>query len=360
MSDTLFTPYDLGGLALRNRVVMAPMTRSRSIGNIPGQNVATHYAQRAEAGLIITEGTSPSPDGLGYPRIPGLYSSEQAAGWRRVTDAVHAEGGRIFVQLMHTGRVGVPENLPSGARLRSASAVAAPGQMFTDTKGLLAYPTPEAMDEAAIEEAIESYVRAARLAVDEAGFDGVELHGANGYLIDQFLNTASNQRTDGWGGTIEGRLRFALETTRRVIAAIGGGRVGLRISPFGVFNGMTPDEEMIPLYLRLAEAVGAMGLGYLHLVDHSSMGAPPIPEGLRSDLRSRFPGAFILSGGYDRSRAEADLDAEAGDLVAFGRPFIANPRLVSRLAQDLPLAAPNQALLYTPGDEGYIDYSDGV
>ncbi len=360
MSDILFTPIELGDLVLRNRVVMAPMTRSRSLGNVPGENVAIYYAQRAEAGLIITEGVSPSPDGLGYPRIPGLFNDAQTAGWRRVTDAVHAADGRIVVQLMDTGRVGVPQNLPDGARVRGASAIAAPGEMYADGEGLLPHPVPAVMDEAAIEGAIDAYVRAAQRAVDGAGFDGVELHGANGYLIDQFLNTASNQRTDRWGGSIEGRLRFALETARRVVAAIGGGRVGLRISPFGVFNGMTPDEEMIPLYLRLAEEAGAIGLAYLHLVDHSSMGAPPLPEGLRDDLRARFSGAFILSGGYDRARAEADLAADRGDLVAFGRPFIANPRLVSALAQDLPLAAADQATFYTPGDEGYIDYSDGA
>ncbi len=358
MTDILFTPYDLGGLALRNRVVMAPMTRSRSIGNLPGENVATYYAQRAEAGLIITEGTAPSPDGLGYPRIPGLFTEDQAAAWRVVTDAVHDAGGRIFIQLMHTGRVGVPENLPAGATLRGVSAIANAGEMFTDTKGMLPYPTPETMDEAAIEDAIESFVTAARLAVGPAGFDGVELHGANGYIIDQFLNAASNQRTDGWGGSIDGRIRFATETARRVAAAIGKERVGLRISPFGVFNGMVPDAEMIPLFEALVDAVSELGLVYLHLVDHSSKGAPALPDGLRDDLRGRFSGAFILSGGYDRARAEADLDGEAGDLVAFGRPFIANPKLVSRLSQDLPLAEPNQALLYTPGDEGYTDYSD--
>jgi len=356
MSEILFSSYPLGRVTLDNRVVMAPMTRCRSIGNIPGDIVAKYYAQRTEAGLIITEGTSPSPDGLGYARIPGMFSEEQAAGWRAVTDAVHAKGGKIFVQLMHTGRVGHTENLPVGARLLGPSANAAPGEMYTDTKGPLPHPEAIAMNEGDIEQAIESYVKSATLAVNQAGFDGVELHGANGYLIDQFLNTASNNRDDGWGGDIEGRIKFALEVAKRTVDAIGADRVGIRLSPFGVFNGMLPDDDMYTMYETLAERLGKLGLAYLHLVDHSSMGAPALPEGLKNSLREKFSGAFILSGGYDKSRAEDDLQNNNGDLVAFGRPFIGNPSLVSKMKQDLPLVEANQDLFYTADEEGYIDY----
>jgi len=356
VSELLFSPYRLGALELRNRVVMAPMTRSRAAGNVPDGLVATYYEQRSEAGLIITEGTSPSPNGLGYPRIPGLFSDVQAQGWSKVTAAVHRAGGRIFVQLMHTGRVGHPRNLPAGARVLGPSAVAAPGTMYTDTQGLQPHPVPQAMSEDAIAETIGEFERAAELAVGAAGFDGVELHGANGYLIDQFLNTASNQRRDGWGGSVEGRSRFAVEVARRVAARIGAGRVGLRISPYGVFNGMAPDAEQDALYGHLAQAVGQLGLAYIHVVDHSAMGAPPVKDEVKALIRERFRGTYVLSGGYDRERAERDLAAGRGELVAFGRPFLANPRLVSRLRRGAPLAAPDPATFYTPGAQGYTDY----
>jgi len=355
MSDLLFKPYTLGRTELKNRVVMSPMTRNRSTGNVPGSLVVTYYEQRAEAGLIITEGTSPSPNGLGYPRIPGLFSAEQVAGWRRVTDAVHAAGSRIFVQLMHTGRVGHPLNLPDGARVLAPSAVAAPGEMYTDAQGPQPHPTPAELTEAEIEQTIAEYERAAALAL-EAGFDGVELHGANGYLIDQFLNVASNTRSDRWSGEIEGRIRFAVEVARRSASAIGGDRVGIRLSPYGVFNGMTPDPEHDALYARLARELSALSLAYLHIVDHSALGAPPVKDEIKRVLRREFSGALILSGGYDRDRAERDLAEQRGDLVAFGRPFIANPRLVSRLREGSPLRDPDQGTFYTPGEQGYTDY----
>lgn len=358
MPGKLFTPFVLGDLQLKNRVVMAPMTRCRAPGNVPAKSVGAYYAQRSEAGLIITEGTAPSPNGLGYPRIPGIFNTEQVSGWRKVTQAVHDGGGRIFVQLMHTGRVGHPENLPDEARLLAPSAIAAPGEMFTDTKGPLPHPVPAAMDARDLHGAIDSFVQAALLAVNHAGFDGVELHGANGYLIDQFLNTASNARSDEWGSSVEGRVRFAVETARRVAETVGNNRVGMRISPFGVFNGMTPDDQMIPLYESLVDQLSGLGLAYLHMVDHSSLGAPALPAGLRQNLRQRFAGAFILSGGYDKVRAGEDLDSDNGDLVAFGRPFIANPRLVTRLRDETPLAAPDDKLFYTGGDEGYIDHPE--
>jgi len=355
MTQRLFTPVTLGSLALANRVVMAPMTRSRAIGNLPNELMAKFYGDRADAGLLITEGVAPSADGLGYARIPGLFTDAQQAGWKQVTDAVHRKGGRIFVQLMHTGRIGHAANLPAGALIVAPSAIAAPGEMWTDSEGMQPHPVPAEMDEAAIARAIGEFADAAKRAI-AAGFDGVELHAANGYLIDQFLNTASNQRTDAWGGSVANRIRFAVEVARAVAAEIGADRVGMRISPYGVFNGMAPDAEMDALYRALVEAASGLGLAYIHVVDHSSMGAPdPGPE-IKAAIRAAFKGAYVLSGGYDGARAEADLAAAKGELVAFGRPFISNPDLVSRLREGVALASPDPSTFYTPGERGYTDY----
>lgn len=355
MSATLFSSFSLGSLKLSNRVVMAPMTRSRAIGNVANELMASYYAARADAGLLITEGVSPSANGLGYARIPGLYTEAQAQSWRVVTDAVHARGGRIVVQLMDCGRVGHPANLPAGARLQAPSAVAAPGEMWTDASGPQPHPVPHAMTEADIAEAIAAYVNATRLAV-KAGFDGVELHGANGYLIEQFLNTASNQRTDAWGGSVAGRVRFAVEVAKAVTAAVPGFPVGIRISPYGVFNGTAPDAETDAVYLELVQQLNPLGLAYIHVVDHSAMGAPPVPDTLKAAIRANFKGAYILSGGYDRARADADLAADKGDLVAFGRPFISNPSLVTKLQTGAALTPPDFGTFYTPGEKGYTDY----
>ncbi|MEW6312861.1 MAG: alkene reductase [Pseudomonadota bacterium] len=355
MTAMLFTPITLGKLQLRNRVVMAPMTRSRAIGNVPNELMAQYYRMRADAGLIITEGTSPSPNGLGYARIPGIFNDAQVQGWRKVTDGVHQEGGRMFVQLMHTGRVSHPFNMPAGSKVLAPSALAAPGEMWTDGSGMQPYPVPAEMNEADIAQAIAEFAGAAQRAI-QAGFDGVELHGANGYLIDQFLNTASNRRGDRWGGSIDNRIRFAVEVARAVAEAIGAERVGMRISPYGVFNGMQPDEEMDALYLRLIDELNGLGLVYIHVVDHSSMGAPPVNAELKAKMRAAFKGRYILSGGYDVVRANADLDADRGDLVAFGRPFIANPALVQKLHGGLALAVPDASTFYTPGEKGYLDY----
>ncbi|HUQ03794.1 MAG TPA: alkene reductase [Kofleriaceae bacterium] len=356
IASSLFSPYTLGRITLANRIVMSPMTRSRAIGNVPNELMARYYAQRSEAGLIITEGTSPSPDGLGYSRIPGLFDAAQVAGWRKVTDAVHAAGSRIFVQLMHTGRVAHADNLPAGARVVAPSAVAWEGTMWVDGKGRLPVPTAQALTEDEIERVIADHVRAAELAV-EAGFDGVELHGANGYLIEQFFNTAANQRTDAWGGTVENRVRFAVEIARRTAARIGGDRVGIRVSPYSGSNGLrSADEQVDELYETLAARAASLGLAYLHVVDHSAVGAPAVPASLQEKIRRAFGGTVILAGGYDRARAEADLAAGRGDLFAFARPFIANPRLVSRLREGLPLAAPDMATFFTADEKGYIDY----
>lgn len=355
MSNTLFTPTQLGGLSLKNRIVMAPLTRSRAIGNTPNALMAQYYRQRAEAGLIITEGTSPSPNGVGYARIPGLFNAEQVQGWRRVTDGVHRAGGKIFVQLMHTGRASHPANLPAGASVQAPSAITLPGEVWTDANGMQPYPVPREMSEADIASTIAEYAASAKLAM-QAGFDGVELHAANGYLIDQFLNTASNQRNDRWGGTVENRIRFAVEVAKATVAAIGAERVGMRISPYGVFNAMAPDAEMDALYLSLIEELNTLGLLYIHVVDHSAMGAPEVSPVLKASIRATFKGKYILSGGYDLARANTDLDAQRGDLVAFGRPFISNPDLVSKLRSGQTLAAPDASTFYTPGEKGYTDY----
>jgi N-ethylmaleimide reductase len=357
MAITVFTPIVLGRLSLRNRIVMAPMTRSRAIGSVPNALMEEYYRLRADAGLIITEGTSPSPNGMGYARIPGVFTDQQVQGWRRVTDGVHGAGGRMFLQLMHTGRVGHPANMKAGSRVLGPSAVAAPGEMWTDTLGQQPHPVPAAMDEGDIAQAIGEYATAAGRAI-EAGFDGVELHAANGYLIDQFLNTASNRRTDRWGGdtSIENRIRFAVEVAEASALAIGAARVGMRISPYGVFNGMAPDALMDALYEHLIAGLNEIGLVCIHVVDHSSMGAPAVSSELKARIRAAFTGKYILSGGYDLARANADLDANRGDLVAFGRPFIANPDLVRELESGQPLTAPDPTTFYTAGEKGYTDY----
>ncbi|MBI5918803.1 MAG: alkene reductase [Nitrosomonadales bacterium] len=355
MSITLFTPLTLGKLELKNRIVMAPLTRCRAIGNVPNELVATYYRQRASAGLIIAEGTSPSPNGLGYARMPGLFSVTQVQGWQPVTSGVHEAGGKMFVQLMHTGRVSHPANMPDGARVLAPSAIAAPGELWTDSSGQQAHPVPTVMSEDDITQTIAEFVRGAQNAI-AAGFDGVEIHGANGYLIDQFFNTASNQRNDRWGGSVANRIRFAVEIARATAAAIGAERVGMRISPYGVFNGMAPDAEMDALYVALIAELNQIGLVYLHVVDHSAMGAPEVSPSLKARLRSDFKGRYILSGGYDAARANADLDAGRGDLVAFGRNFISNPDLVQKLQSGAALTAPDFNTFYTPGAQGYTDY----
>jgi N-ethylmaleimide reductase len=353
---SLFAPTTLGPLALRNRIVMAPMTRSRALeASTPNDLMAEYYGQRAGAGLILTEGTSPAPNGTGYARIPGIWSAPQVEGWKKVTQAVHSKGGRIFVQLMHTGRVGHSLNLPAGAEVVAPSAVALEGEMYTDAQGMQPHPVPRAMSETDVRQAIDEFVLASRNAI-AAGFDGVELHGANGYLIEQFLSPHANQRTDAWGGSVEKRLGFVLEVAKAVAAAIGGARVGIRLSPYGANAGMKPYPEIDETYNTLVPRLASTGIQYVHLVDHSAMGAPKVPEVLKRALRQAWPRTFMLAGGFDRASAEAALGAGWCDLVAFGRPFLANPDLVTRLERGLALNAPDFATFYTPGPKGYTDY----
>lgn len=351
----LFSKATLGPLTLQNHLVMAPLTRSRATGNIPNDLMAEYYGQRASVGLIITEGTSPSPNGLGYARIPGIFSAEQTAGWKKVADAVHAKGAKIFMQLMHTGRIGHPLNLPAGAKVLAPSAVAAAGEMYTDAEGMKPHPVPAAMTEADIKATIAEYVQAAKNAV-AAGFDGVELHAANGYLLEQFIRPNSNVRTDQYGGSIENRARIVIEIAQATIAAIGKDKVGMRLSPYGAFNDMALYPEMEADYTYLAGKLNDVGLVYVHLVDHSSMGAPAVPDSIKATFRKLFKGTLILSGGYDAARAEADLAAGKCDLVAFGKPILANPDLVTRWQKGAALNPPDMGTFYTPGAKGYTDY----
>lgn len=352
---SLFSEAKLGNLSLKNKVVMAPMTRSRSLGNVPGDLVATYYEQRAEAGLIVTEGTSPSPNGLGYARIPGIFSEEQTKAWKKVTDKVHAKGSKIFVQLMHTGRIGHELNLPKGAKVLGPSAILAKGQMWTDAEGMKDHPTPQEMTKAELKSTLEEFVNASKNAV-QAGFDGVELHAANGYLLDQFLHPTSNQRTDEYGGSIENRIRFVVEVATAVSAAIGKEKTAIRLSPYGAFNDLFPFPETHAEYSLLAEKLNEVGIVYIHLVDHSSMGAPTVDPETVQNIRTAFKGTLILSGGYDAERAEKDLASGLADLVAFGKPFLANPDLVTRFQKNIALASFDQTTLYTPGEKGYSDY----
>lgn len=353
----LFDSVQVRALTLRNRTVMAPMTRSRAVeANTPNALMAEYYAQRASAGLIITEGTSPSANGLGYARIPGLFNAAQVAGWKLVTDAVHAQGGKIVIQFMHTGRVTHVANLPAGAEVVGPVNGACPGEMYVDALGMQPHTPARAMTEADIAHAVAEYAEAARLAI-EAGFDGVELHAANGYLIEQFLNANVNTRTDGYGGSTAGRNRFALEVARATVAAIGAERVGIRLSPYGVFNGTGAFADVDAQYLALVQELSTLGLMYLHVLDHSAMGAPAVPAALKAALRAAFQGPYILAGGFDTASAEQALVDGQADLIAFGRPFISNPDLVERMRQGAPLNPPDMATFYTPGPVGYTDYA---
>jgi N-ethylmaleimide reductase len=352
----LFDSHTARSLHLANRMVMAPMTRSRATPeHLPTALMATYYGQRATAGLIITEGTSPSPNGLGYPRIPGLFDSSHVQAWKPVTAAVHAQGGKIFVQLMHCGRVAHIANLPPHAEVMGPGTQVCPGEMYTDAHGPQPHSAPRAMTELDIAGAVQEHVCAATLAM-EAGFDGIEVHGANGYLIEQFLNPLVNQRSDAYGSSMEGRNRLATEIARAVVAAIGHDKVGMRLSPYGVFNGTGAFPDVEAQYLALAAALSSVGLLYIHLVDHAAMGAPPVPADFKLKLRGAFNGLFILCGGFDHASAEQALQDKRADLIAFGRPFLANPDLVARLRHDSPLNAPDMATFYVPGAKGYTDY----
>ncbi|AII11000.1 alkene reductase [Rhodococcus opacus] len=353
--STAFDPIDLAGTRLANRIAMAPMTRSRAFG--PGASptpaMAKYYAQRASAGLIVTEGTQPSAVGQGYPSTPGLHTDEQIAAWRPVTDAVHAAGGVIFAQLMHTGRIGHPSLLPDGLTPVGPSPVAAEGQVFT-LDGMQDFVTPKELTEAEIDETIRDFAQAARNAID-AGFDGVEVHGANGYLLHQFLSTNANRRTDRWGQSIEGRIGFPLAVVRAVADAIGADRVGLRISPANPLNDIVEDGFR-DTYAALVDVIEPIGLAYLHVME---LGETADRE-LTLDLRKRFSGTFILNPSTPDAVTHLDelalVEDGTADMIAYGALFLANPDLPARLAAGGPFNTPDRATFYGGDENGYTDY----
>jgi N-ethylmaleimide reductase len=352
----LFSPTNLGSTFLSNHIVMAPMTRCRAIGNIPNELMAKYYEQRSQAGLIITEGTSPSPNGLGYARMPGIFNVQQTKGWEKVTNAAHGNGGKIFVQLMHSGRISHPLNMAAGTQILAPSAIKPSGQMWTDAKQLQDYPTPKEMTPEDIEHTKAEFVTAAKNAL-QSGFDGVELHGANGYLLEEFLSPISNIRKHNYGGSIENRCRFVLEVVTAVAAAIGKNKTGIRISPFGVAGDMPHYPEIDETYDYLSMQLNKIDIAYIHIVDHSAMGAPAVPVEIKKRIRNNFKNSIILCGGYDKDRAEADLESGFADLIAFGRPFINNPDLVERMANNWPLSETlNMDQFYTADEKGYTDY----
>ncbi|SDT01648.1 alkene reductase [Actinoplanes derwentensis] len=351
MADA-FDSYDLAGTALANRIAMAPMTRSRAYG--PGATatelMATYYAQRAGAGLIITEGTQPSPAGQGYTSTPGLHTAEQVQAWRTVTDAVHAAGGVIFAQLMHTGRIGHPRVLPDGLHPVGPSAVKPAGKLYT-ADGLQEFETPRELTEPQIAATIADFATAARNAI-AAGFDGAEIHGANGYLVHQFLAANANRRTDGWGATVEGRIRFGVEVAAAVAAAIGGHRTGFRISPANPYNDITEDGTD-ELYAALLAGLAPLGLAYLHLVESPD-------RALTRRLRAAWPGTFVLNPatypGITGPDALALIADGTADLVSFGALFLANPDLPARLAAGGPYNTPDKPSFFGGDHRGYTDY----
>ncbi|HEY9103160.1 alkene reductase [Chitinimonas sp.] len=356
----LFTPIELAGLSLPHRVVMAPMTRARSTqpGDVPNAMNARHYAQRASAALIVSEASQVSPQGKGYSFTPGIYSDEQIAGWRKVTDAVHAAGGRIFLQLWHVGRMSHPD-FHGGALPVAPSAVPFDGQIWrvnptTGQGEMVNCPTPRALSREEIAGVIEDFRKGARNAIT-AGFDGVEIHGANGYIVDQFLRTTSNVRDDEYGGSRENRLRFLKELLTAVADEVGAARTAIRLAPFLTARGMAcPD--ILPTILEAAEFLNAKGVAYIHLVEADWDDAPQFTESFRQDLRARFSRPIIVAGHYDQAKAEWVLGKGYADLVAFGRPFVANPDLPRRLAEGLPLADFDGASLFGGDERGYNDY----
>ncbi len=357
--STLFEPYDLAGLRLSSRIVMAPLTRSRALpgSDAPHALNATYYQQRATAGLIISEATQISATAKGYAWTPGIYSAEQIAGWKLVTDAVHARNGRIFAQLWHVGRFSHPSLQPNGQLPVAPSAIPPPAGSKTiiETGKFAELGTPRSLRDYEIPLIVDDYAYAAKSAID-AGFDGVEIHAANGYLIQQFISDASNRRTDLYGGSIRNRLRFALEVVSAVIYEIGAQRIGIRLSPVSTSNGAI-DSAPYPLYQELIEELDKSHLAYVHMIEGITGGSREVAEGFDYQaLRAKFRGAWMVNNGYDRQKALEAIQSGYADLVAFGKPFIANPDLVQRLADNLPLNQPDPSTFYGGGEKGYTDY----
>ena len=351
-TNRLWDPITVGEIPLENRLAMAPMTRSRStLEGVPTEMNAEYYAQRSSTGLIITEGTQPSDDGQGYLLTPGIYTDEQVAGWRGVTDAVHEAGGRIVIQLMHTGRISHPSNTPHGRQPVAPSAVKPAGQMFT-ASGMQEMPEPRVLSEQEVADTVRDFRRAAAAAV-EAGADGVEIHAANGYLVQQFLSSNANRRTDRYGGSIENRIHFAVEVASAVAEEIGSGRTGVRISPGNHFNDMVEDD--VPeLYGALVDALAPLDLAYLHLLHGGN-------EDLLRAIRRDWPGALVLNrGGADIEARARDIEEDLTDVVAVGAMVLANPDLVDRVKTGAPLNEPDKSTFYGGAEHGYTDYPTAI
>ncbi|MEI2298507.1 alkene reductase [Ensifer sp. MJa1] len=360
---SLFETYDMKGQKLQNRIVMAPMTRARAKDGIADAETALYYRQRAGAGLIISEGTPISQEGTGFAFIPGIWSEDQVRGWQGVTEAVHEQGGKIFAQIWHVGRMSHTSLQPGGGQPVGASARPARDAnskafAFDDNgvAGFVDAGVPRPLETEDVARVVEDYARAAFNAV-ASGFDGVEIHGANGYLLEQFLNPHVNDRTDRYGaGNVEDRTRFVLEVVDAVVARIGADKVGIRLSPFGKLFDMPHHPLIEETYLHLAQALAARSLAYVHLKDQGPVATPAISEAFLQSFREAYPGTLILAGALDKERAERFLHAGLIDLAAFGQPFIANPDLAERLRRDLPLAKPNRETYYGGGAHGYTDY----
>jgi N-ethylmaleimide reductase len=355
MNSTLFSALKIGNMELKNRVVMAPMTRCRAVNNIPNDIMAKYYSQRATAGLIVTEGTAPCDNGLGYARIPGLYTPQHVEGWKKVTGAVHKNGGKIFVQLMHTGRASSTLNMEKGTKILAPSAVRLTTELWTDSKGMQPCDTPSEMSALEIKQTIADFVKSAEMAM-QAGFDGVEIHGANGYLVDQFLNASTNKRTDNYGGSPEKRCQFLLEVTKAMSEKIGSNKLGVRMSPFGKFNDVDPMGVDEKTYEFIAKELQNLNLCYLHLMDQGPTVSQDIKMSTMNKMRKSFTNCLILAGGYTAERATQAINDKMANAVAFGAPFIANPTLVEKLKTGAALTAPKTEMFYTPSEEGYCDY----
>ena len=345
--EPLVSPY----LTLRNRVVMAPMNRRRAIDGIPSAAAPVYYGQRAAAGLMLTDNTAITPNGIGYLDTPGIYNAAQKAAWKSVAGEVHARNGKIFIQLVHAGRIGHPVN-HGGSALVAPSVIQAAGSVLTASGGQLPIPAPEALAAEGIKTVIDAYIRAAADAID-IGFDGVEIHGAHGFLPDQFLNPHSNRRGDRYGGNIPNRSRFLLEIMEGVSAAIGKEYTGVRLSPFATYNDLAVYDEETATHQYIVDALQQMGILYIHLSGLASNG---IPLEHIKDVRARFHGLLILAGGYTADSGELMLQEGLADLIAYGKAFIANPDLVQRFCRDAPLNVPDATTFYHGGDRGYIDY----
>jgi N-ethylmaleimide reductase len=354
MSKDLFSPVTLGSISLKNRIVMAPLTRNRAgEGGVPQAMNVTYYEQRASAGLIVTEATPISPMGHGYPALPGIYTDAQVAGWKKVTEAVHAKGGKIVIQLWHVGRISHPSLLPNNALPVAPSAIKPAGKAFT-YQGLVDYVTPRALEAAELPAIVQDYVLATKCAI-AAGFDGVEIHAANGYLLDQFLRDGTNHRTDQYGGSYENRARLLMEVTRAVVDTIGADKVGVRLSPVNPFNDMK-DSNPQAIFNFVADALNQFDLAYLHAVEGGIHGGGESDPFDFETFRKQFKGAYMANLSYDKARGNAAVQSGHADVIAYGVPFIANPDLVERFKQDAPLNEADSKTFYGGTEKGYIDY----